>query len=120
MNDDFEALKKEHYRQAREKYYQLSQLLERIIDRIYPEKDAKQLKNNLYPIAYIATAKSDAEEQKEFCDDIDMKINVIKTILEEYELFGFDDFKPVKEKVETEAGIKAGIFNLSRKKTREK
>ena len=35
-------------------------------------------------------------------------------------VFNFDDFKPIKEKVETEGGIKTGLLNFKRKVTREK
>ena len=93
-----------------------------IVDHIdgNPEKDAKQLKNQLHSGVYFAGQTSDAEEQRDYIYDIDLKLRMIKTILQESELFGFKNFKPIKEKIKTEAGIKAGIFSLSRKKTTEK
>ena len=37
-------------------------------------------------------------EQTNYITMIDKTIRIIKTIKEENELFGFDDFKPLKEK----------------------
>ena len=42
------------------------------------------------------------ERQEDYVDNIGLSIRVIDTIKSEYALFGFDDFKPMKEKVETE------------------
>ncbi len=120
LKNKFEILKKKSYREGGEEYSSVVQFLERAIDRIYPEKDAKKLKSQLYFITYIARERSEAEKQEEYTQEINMALRVINTVLEEAEVFGFNDFNPAKEKIETEASVKAGIFTLRRKKTKEK
>jgi len=119
LKTEMESLKKLHHSQGRERYSEIYSLLKRIIDRIYPEKDAKDLKRSLSGIPFAANY-SDAEEQKDYLDGLDRKIRVVNTILEEHALLGFDDFKPIKEKIETEANIKTGFFNFGRKTIKEK
>ena len=120
MKIRYEELKKVRRLEAKDEYYKMTEVLERIIDRVYPEKDAKNLKYKLHQHLWIAVKQTEAKDQEDFCDDIDLKLRIIDTILEEHELFGFNDFKPIKQKVETEAGVKVGIFSLNRKKTTEK
>lgn len=117
-NKELDELKQVHHSKGSERLYDIHALLERVINRIYPEKDAKRLISSMYAIAAIAT-DDDAYHQRDFLQSIDRSKRTIKTIKEEFELFGFDDFKPIKEKIETEVGVKAGIFNLKRKKTKE-
>lgn len=119
LRSEIEDLKKLNHSQGQGKFNDLSSLLRRIIDRVYPEKDAKSLKSSLIAGAYFAT---DREEilQRDYVGDLERAIRVISTILEEFELFGFEDFKPIKEKIETEGGIKTGLFNFKRKVTKEK
>jgi hypothetical protein len=120
LQEKFEALKSKNHQEGQNEYYSLTQFLERAIDRIYPEKDAKSLKSQLYHIAYVARQRTESEKQEEYIEDIDMALRVVNTILEEAEVFGFDDFKPVKEKIETEFGVNQGKFSLFRKNTKEK
>ncbi len=107
-------LKSVNHQNGKDEYRSITQLIERIIDRIYPEKDAKQFKSKLYRGIYVACGeRTEEEEQEEYVYDIDLATRVIGTIKSEYELFGFDDFKPLKEKVETEWQIgtdKLGYF----------
>lgn len=102
MKGRFTELKNVRYHEAKDEYYKMTEVLERIIDRIYPEKDAKSLKSKLHRGVWIAVEQSEVEEQKDFCYDTDLKLHIIDAILEEHDLFGFDDFKPLKEKKETE------------------
>jgi hypothetical protein len=109
---------KDHLEGWEDLLYQIN-FLERVIDRIYPEKEAKKMKIKLH---YSPNKPADFMFKKEiaYVEKIKRAKNTIKLIIDEYAYFGFDDFNPVKERVETEAGIKAGIFKLSRKKTRER
>ena len=92
-------------------------LLERIIDRIYPEKDAKILKKKLVNQSWALTGnETDDYWQNSYINDIDSAIGVIETILEEYSLFGLDNFEPIKEKVETEFQIGSDKVGFWRKK----
>ena len=98
--------------------YQIN-LLERMIDRIYPDKEARKMKIKLHSSPNMP---NDFMLKKEIAykEKIKRAKVTIKLIIEESELFGFDDFKPIKEKVETEGGIKTGLLNFKRKVTREK
>jgi hypothetical protein len=116
LENRLQELKSVNHLKRIDEYYSITQLLERIIDRIYPEKDAKEIKGNLYPkknqhIIYIGN-----EVQGIFLDDLNTAIRTINTIKNEYELFGFDDFKPLKEKVETEWQIGSDKFGYFKKK----
>jgi hypothetical protein len=103
LENRLQELKSVNYQQGKNEYRSITQLLERIIDRIYPEKDAKQIKSKMqYVRDWVLLEKNDRKEQEDYTNNIDLAIRVIGTIKGEYELFGFDDFKPLKEKVETE------------------
>jgi len=116
ISKQLQDLKKTHYSEGEEKYHQLDQIIQRIIDRIYPENDAKDLKNKMHMQCFMAGQVSDAEEQKDFVQSLDRAIKVVNTILEEYKLFGFDDFEPIKEKTETEWQIGSDRFGYLKKK----
>ena len=110
-------LKKQHHSIGKGEFDKNRDLLERIIDRIYSEKDAKELKEKLVHRSWIITGnETDEYWQKFYSIKIDLSLKVINTILEEAELFGFDDFKPIKEKVETEVQIGSNKFGFWRKK----
>lgn len=114
------VLKNQHHSKGEKDFESYRDLIKRIINRIYPEKDAKELKDKLAHKSWIITGKeTDEYWQKFYLIKIDLAIRVISTILEEHELFGFDDFKPIKEKTETEIQIgsdKVGFWR--RKKTK--
>lgn len=106
LNASLIELKKQHHSKGEEEFESKRELIRRIIDRIYPEKDAKELKDKLIHKAWIVTGnESDEYWQNFYLDKINMSLRVISTILEESKLFGFDEFKPIKEKTETEFGF---------------
>jgi len=114
---EFENLKILYYSKGEEKYNQMNSILRRIIDRTYPEKDAKGLKGELVNKFWILTGnETDEYWQNTYLDKLDRAMKVIGTIVEEYKLFGFDDFKPIKEKVETEVQVGSNKFGFWRKK----
>lgn len=122
LKENLNQLQNLNYSEGNEDYESTRQLLERIIDRTYPEKDAQDLKRKLTVVSgLVATSSgiSEPEHQNRYLEGISKAIRVIDTIVIEYELFGFDDFKPVKEKVETEVtfGVK-NIASFSKKKTK--
>lgn len=116
LKEKYEDLKKKSYKDGGEEHSSLSQFLRRAIDRIYPEKDATNLKRQLYHIAYFGGEQTEAEKQEEYIDHINMALRVINTIIEEAEVFGFDDFKPIREK--TEIGLNKGKPSLFRRWTK--
>ncbi len=121
IKNSLNDLKTRHHSKENDDFESYRDLIKRIIDRIYPEKDAKELKDRLVYKSWIITGgETDEYWQQFYLNKIDLAIRVIDTILNEYELFGFNDFKPIKEKVETEAKLRAGIFNFGRKTTRER
>src|SRR3989338_474405 len=90
LKGKLEDLKNKNHREGQEEYYSLVQFLERAIDRIYPEKDAKELKDKLVNRFWILTGnETDEYWQKSYLDKIDRTTRVINTILEESKLFGF-------------------------------
>ncbi len=112
LENRLKELRSINYQKGRDEYYSITQLLERIIDRTYPEKDAKEIKRNLYQV-YVAGGG-----QEKYVVDINLAIRTISTIRSEYELFGFDNFKPLKEKVESEWQIGSeniGVFFKKKK-----
>ena len=117
LKSKLNSLKETDYRTGNEEYYSINQLLERIIDRTYPEKDAGYLKSELnvsFPVSNITDSQRN-QRQYEIC--IGTTIRVINTIIDEYELFGFEDFEPMKEKTETEYQVGSERFGaLYRKK----
>lgn len=117
LKNSFNELKKQHHSKGDDQFESNREILRRIIDRIYPEKDAKDLKEKLIHRSWIITGnESDEYWQKFYLDKIDMSVRIIETILEESELFGFDDFKPIKEKTETEVGLGFGKLAFWRRK----
>ena len=120
LKNKLQELKSIGYQDGKNEYRDITQLLERIIIRTYPEQDAKQMKSKLYSGISIACERTEEEEQEEYVYDIDLAIRVIKTIKDEYELFGFEEFKPLKEKVKTEKQIGGDKFGFKFKKTTEK
>ena len=64
LEEEFENLKKNNYKNGNEKYSKNVQLLGRLIDRIYPEKNATELKKSLYLPFFIATERTEFEKQK--------------------------------------------------------
>jgi len=115
LYEELEELKQKHYSEGQERLYDIHTLLERIIYRIYPDKDAKRLINSMYSAVTIATS-DDAYNQREFITSIERAQRTIRTIKEESELFGFEDFKPLKEKIEEEYQIGSDKFGFWRKK----
>lgn len=113
----FENLKKQHHSKGESEFDKNRDLLERIIDRIYPERDAKELKNKLKNNVWILTGnETDKYWQEFYLTKINLSLKVINTILEESALFGFDDFKPIKEKTETEFQIGSNKIGFWRRK----
>ena len=91
-------LKSETYTIGIPKLDKISSVYSMIIRRIYPESE-----RNSYMVGGVAAIynKTNEEEQEEYLSDIDTYIRKIDTIKKEYELFGFDDFTPLKKKIET-------------------
>gem|GEM_PF-3347652 len=95
LQKNLQALKSKNYRDGQNEYESIIQFIERIIDRIYPERQATELIKQLHPSWW------GEDNQTAYLAYIDFAIRVIGTIKAEDELFGLDDFKPLKEKVKT-------------------
>ena len=116
---NLEGISKLPHLEGEDKLQTIMDVINRIIDRVYPEKDATELKKKMI-VRHIAFGElTDEEKQNDYVLGINRAIRVINIIKEEFELFGFDDLKPIKEKVETEWQVgsdKLGYFK--KKKTR--
>lgn len=121
IKSSLEILKTQHHSKGEETFNNNRAFLERIIDRIYPEKNATELKNKLMHKSWIITGKETDQYWQEFYSiKINLAIRIIDTILEENSLFGFDDFKPIKEKTESEVGLNRGKLSFFKRRTKEK
>ena len=96
---------------GKDEYYSIEKLLERLISKIYSEKEATELRNCLYSY----TPDYGYYGVEEYVCDINRLLGVINTILKEYEICGLDDFKPVKEKIEKERQIGSVKSDFSEK-----
>lgn len=113
------GLKKEDYRIGRDQYYKIHEKVIMIIRRVYPEKMAKEIENRFFSYFGVSCGETTPEkEQREYLDEIGKDINAIGTIKEEFDLFGFDDFKSIKEKEETE--VKVGVRDIFWRKKKNK
>ncbi|MBU2615625.1 MAG: hypothetical protein KKC19_00825 [Nanoarchaeota archaeon] len=91
IKNSFNELKKKHHSEGEKEFESLRDLIKRIIDRIYPEKDAKDLKNRLIHKSWVITGNERDEYWQDFYQTkIDLSLRVINTILEEYYLFKMD------------------------------
>lgn len=109
-----QALRSKRYQDGQNEYESIIQFIKRIIDRLYPEKQATELKKELF------MSWSRGNNQTDYVTHIDLAIRVIGTIKAEYELLGLDDFKPQKEKVTTEWQLGSEKLGAMFKKTKEK
>ena len=88
-----------------------------IIRRVYPEKDIKKIISNTFPIAMAFGGMTEEQEQKFYISDVKSVLRGVKTIKQEYKLFDFKDFTPVKEKTEWKLGLNPkNIFYRKEKK----
>ena len=99
-------MKRRHRRPDEEEYDQKVQVIEMIIERIYPEKRRKDLKKKLHEHLLIDEEESEEEYQENYRYQLNNAIGVVTTMLEEYKLFGFDDLKQVKGKNEPEVDVR--------------
>ncbi len=121
MKKSLELLETVNYSEGESELREHKWLLKRIITRIYPEKDAEELKNDLVLRSFIASnSRMPVDLQSFFVGDIKRAIRVINRILREYELCGFDDNVPMSGKLETNVELKDGSLSVSNKRTMEK
>lgn len=114
LQNKLQELRSKRYQDGQNEYESLIQFIKRIIDRLYPEKQATELKKELF------MSWGSENTQKDYVIHIDLAIRVIGTIKAEDELFGLDDFKPLKEKVKTEWQLGSEKIGAMFKKTKEK
>lgn len=114
LQNKLQALRSKRYQDGQNEYESIIQFIKRIIDRLYPERQAKELKQEL-----IMSWPS-GNNQTDYMVQIDLAIRVIGTIKAEDELIGLDDFKPLKEKVKTEWQLGSEKIGAMFKKTKEK
>lgn len=117
--ETLKRIRDDHYRDSEDVYNDVYQKIITAIKRIYPEPNDKM--KQFFSSAFAARVGADDHYwQQRYIEQIDEAIRAIDTMTEEFELFGFGDFKPVKEKIETTVGIGKETFGFMRKKTTEK
>jgi hypothetical protein len=122
FRNDLRELKSVNNEKGRGRLSQISSILDRIIERVYPEKDATRLKSEAHPpvgcvIGCRSQSEYEAEEEQDYQDEVDNVTRVVETILEEHELFGLEDFEPKREKKETEWQVGHSKIGYIKKKT---
>jgi hypothetical protein len=88
IKSSLENLKNKSHKEGKEEFESKRELLNRIIDRLYSEKTAKELKDKLIHKFWVITGnESDEYWQNFYLIKIDLSLNVIDTILQEQSLF---------------------------------
>lgn len=111
-------LKRETHTKGRTKFEKISQEYSMIIRRIYSEQERIN-----YIVGSVPSIcnKANEEEQEEYLRDIDSCIGCIDLIKREFDLFGFEDFTPLKKKTEIEiSGGYKDIFGRFKWETNKK
>ena len=76
IKNSLNRLKKKHHSKGGDEFESDREIIRRIIDRVYPEKDAKELKDKLVYRHWIITGnETDEYWQKFYLDKIDMSIH---------------------------------------------
>ncbi len=115
ISGELEKLKSSNYTEGRKKEGELYNEINMFIRRIYP--NYKEVERKLFSVGGVVASNSPELHQRDFLRDIDRLITAVNTIKREFETFGFDDFTPVKEKVETEYKVGSDKIGFYRKKT---
>jgi len=99
-------------------FMDLRSKLQMVIRRVYPEYEKVEKKLICEHIFWNLDNNPNEFRQKSFLSDVNELINAVNTILEEDKIFGLKDFKPIKEKTETEVkvGIKDSFWRRKRNK----
>lgn len=98
---DLEDLKNEHHDQGSKKKRAIHDKIVMFVRRIYPNPDTV-LKKIFPQFGFAVGTDDDSYWQKRYIDSLEDEIRAVDTIIEEYELFGFDNFEPIKKQVEDE------------------
>lgn len=98
-------LKKLRHTEGEEERKDIVQLLDRIIARVYLEKDARDLRNDVHLCMGALGGESESTKQYRYIRQIDPALRVISAIKEEDDIFGLEDFKPLKEGVPSVVNI---------------
>ena len=89
-----------------------------IIRRVYPNH--KEIEGKFFDPGPRMYYDDDELFREYYVSDCNQAIRAIDTVVEEFRLFGFDDFTPIKEKVETEYQVGSEKFGgfFRKKKTK--
>jgi hypothetical protein len=98
LRDKLLPLKNLNHKEGEDELNRIKKQIKMTIRRIYPNPE--KVEKSLFSSLWVGT---DVEEylQKDYLDDIEECVVAIETISTEIEVFGIDDFTPVKEKTET-------------------
>jgi hypothetical protein len=100
--DELIELENKHHEEGYRELTPIIDSIKMVIRRIYPNPDVVEKKLFPPPIFMVTESTPDSYFQDGYIDDIHQAKKAIDTILEEKELFGFEDFTPEKIKKETE------------------
>jgi len=113
-----EAINGKNYKENQKELRGIQLILNRSICRIYPEKDAEKLVRSMTQPTIVSSHIEDIQQrQKRFNGDVDRALDIIKTIKQEYKVFGLEDFTPTKQKIKTELQIgssKVGYYKKTK------
>ena len=106
IKDELGRLRDSHYKTGRDKQYSLKSEARMIIRRVYP--NYQEVERKLISCYFGVALDNEKLHQEEFITSLNDLTRTIEIMKSEFELFGFDDFTPVKEKIETEVQIGSG------------
>lgn len=117
LKETLEKLLGNNFDTGKDEMYEIQSNLRMIIRRIYPNSQEveKQFIGDKH-FYWTGDEVSSEARQKWFIRDVKEFIVVIDTILKEEEIFDLENFKPLKEKVETEWQVGSNKVGFFRKK----
>ena len=110
-----EKLQEVHHSKGRDDFRLIHDKIKMMIRRIYPNPD--EIIKQFFKYFRVGH-DNDQWHQEEYIGEIKDNLRVIDMIKEEFEIMGLDNFKPIKEKTETE--VKVGIKDVFWRKKKNK
>jgi hypothetical protein len=118
LKSELEEIKKSYNETNTSRLSDISSKISMIIRRVYPNH--KEIEDKFFERGPKIYYDNDELFREYYASDCNQAIRAIDTIIEEFKLFGFDDFTPIKEKIETEYQVGSEKFGgfFRKKKTK--
>ena len=114
LKSELEEIKKSYDTANTSRLADINSKISMIIRRVYPNH--KEIEDKFFKRGPRMYYNDDELFREYYVSDCNQAIRAIDTIIEEFKLFGFDDFTPIKEKIETEYQVGSEKFGYFKKK----